>query len=254
MDKPREPLWSEHWAESRRAKADRRQQNREEWRRSAKNAVNERGAALEVTVEIPAEANGEAGGSRSLAKLRALMADPSIPLHRRLDAAEVVLSFELGPGAAVGADPDQIAATSYQFLNAAVDDPRTPEALRFRALKSVAAVENARAAVKSSAVTNTQKRELLCHLVNSQRSRTFRQAQCWHGVIASGDDWALKPSDEFPWPEGWPGDWAWPPSSFAAKLEHELPATFRDALLSIRATNRPDRWDDFLSMAAAPST
>jgi hypothetical protein len=124
--------WTEAWREAQKAKDERRKENREKWaKRRDWSDDNEHKIAVAI------EANG-AGGSRSLAALRTIMADPDTPLHRRLGAAEVVLAFELGPGAAVGADVDKIAAGSYQFLNAVIDTPGTPEALRFRCLKMIA--------------------------------------------------------------------------------------------------------------------
>jgi hypothetical protein len=104
-----------------------------------------------MIARILRQAPATAGACR---KMRAIMADPNARLYRRLDAAEVVLSYECGVGAGVGVDPETIAAASFKFLRAAADDVSTPEALKFRALKSIVAVENARAQAKSSAITN----------------------------------------------------------------------------------------------------
>jgi hypothetical protein len=121
MDKTRETLWHKNWSEARKAKEQRRAANCEAWANSPQNAANRHKDTLgAVAPEIVAEANDE-GGSVSLAKMRAIMADPEAPLYRRLDAAEVVLTYELGPGAAVGVDSDQIAAASYRFLKAVVE-------------------------------------------------------------------------------------------------------------------------------------
>jgi hypothetical protein len=238
------------WEEAKKAKAERRAENRRKWseRRDWSDDNQHK-----IEAEVPIEPTSEAGGSRSLSKLRSLMANPSVALHRRLDAAEIILVYELGPGAAVGADPEQVAAASYRFLNVVVDDPQTPEALRFRALRSIAAVENARAAQKSNAVTNADKHALLVALVNAERSRAIRAADCWSKAKET-DVWALRSSDDFPWPEGWPGDWEWPATSFAAELEQASDVTaFREKLRSIRARNRDDNWERFLGMADGPS-
>jgi hypothetical protein len=90
--------WTEPWAESRKQKDQRRKENREKWaKRRDWDADNEH--KLDADVEgIPNEVNG---GSGSLAKMRAIMLDPAVALYRRLEAAEVVLSYELGPGAGV---------------------------------------------------------------------------------------------------------------------------------------------------------
>jgi len=237
---------AEGWEKAKADKAERRRQNRENWANSPQNAANRHKDTYGATApEITGEANG-AGGSRSLAALRTIMADPNTPLHRRLDAAEVVLAFELGPGAAVGADVEQIAAGSYVFLNTVIDTPGTPEALRFRCLRMVASVENARAASKNTVAEHAAKRELLMRLVNAERVRTIRTAGTWSEAVTT-DAWALKASDDFPWPEGWPGDWPWPPSTFSTPLEqaHDV-AAFREQLRSIGARNRDDHWQRFL--------
>jgi hypothetical protein len=233
-------IWTEAWTEARQRKDQRRAENRERWaKRRDWSDDNEHKVAVAI------EANG-AGGSRSLAALRAIMADPDTPLHRRLDAAEVVLAFELGPGAAVGADIDQIAAGSYQFLNAVIDTAGTPEALRFRCLKMIASVENARAASKNTVAEHAAKRALLLKLVNSERVRTFRAAGVWSEAVRT-DAWALKTSDDFPWPAGWPGDWPWPPASFSTALENVFGVTaFKEQLRAVKATNRADDWERFL--------
>jgi hypothetical protein len=231
--------WTEAWAEARKAKDERRKANREKWaKRRDWSDDNEHKA------DVAIEANG-AGGSRSLAALRTIMADPDTQLHRRLDAAEVVLTFELGPGAAVGADVDQIAAASYLFLNAIIDTPGVPEALRFRALKMIASVENARAASKNTVAEHAAKRQLLVALINAERVRAFRAAGMWSEAVKA-DQWALRLGDDFAWPEGWPGSWQWPPATFVGALQDPQNVTeFTRQLLAIRATNRADDWEKF---------
>ena len=96
----------------------RRKANQERWANDPANANHtrlQRQAA--VTPAIEAEAKGDSNGSNSLQRMRDIMSDAGAPLYRRLDAAECVLTFELGPGAAAGADPDTIA------YEATVTDP-----------------------------------------------------------------------------------------------------------------------------------
>ena len=235
----------EGWAKAKAAKAERRARNREEWRTSPKNAMNVRQDAIEaIASEIPGDSTGD--GSDSLAELRRLMADKDVALHRRIDCAEVILAYELGPGAAVGAKTDEIAAGSFRFLKSVTDTPESPEALRFRCLKLIAAVENARAASKNTVAEHAAKRRLLIALVNSVRTRSFRTAGTWREAVKT-DAWALTNADAFDWPKGWPGDWVWPLATFSALLEQDHDVTaFRELLLSIRATNRDDRWEDYL--------
>jgi hypothetical protein len=233
----------EGWEKAKADKAARRKANRERWaKRRDWSDDNEHKIAIEV--EDP---SGKEGVSTSLQRLRSIMADPNVALHRRLDAAEVILTFELGPGAGVGIDPDQIAAASFKFLRAVSDDATTPDALKFRALKSIVGIENARVAAKSGAEANIAKRQLVLNLVNSVRSRLYREAGVWPVVVASGSEWALRWEDDFPWPSEWPGSWAWPPTTFSTALQHGISDTFRAELLSIRATNRPDTWEKFLT-------
>jgi hypothetical protein len=234
----------EGWQKAKEAKAKRRAENREKWsRRRDWSSEEEHKIAVDIE-DTPGSSDEHV--SASLRQMRAIMGDSTVALFRRLDAAEVLLSYELGPGAAVGVDPELIASTSYRFLKAVVEDSSTPEALRFRALKSIVAVENARAQAKSSAVTNAEKRELLLRLVNAERVRALRASGNWPEAVKGGDQWALKRSDDFSWPDGWPGDWPWPCKTFSTALEqvHDV-TTFREQLRSVRARNRADDWELF---------
>ena len=182
------------------------------------------------------------------------MADVRTSLHRRIDCAETIIAFEIAPGAAVGVDPDEVASAAYKFLRAADDNASTREALRFRSLRLLASIENARAAQKSNAVTFAQKRALLVALVNAERIRALRAAGTWNDVVARGAPWSLESTDTFDWGNSqWLGDWAWPAASFAVGLEqasHERTEAFRQQLLGIKATNRDDRWEDLLGSKA----
>jgi hypothetical protein len=245
MDKTRESLWHAHWQAAKADKLERRRQNREAWKNSAANVMNQRAA---IVPEIAVDPVDDATETGSLARLRTIMADGNQPLHRRIDAAEVLVSFELAPGSASNVDPDQVAATSFQFLRAVVDKPATPEALRFRALKSVATIENSRSQSKNISVTHQSKRQLLINLVNAERVAVFRSAGVWPKVVKT-DAWAVTLGDDLPWPAGWPGDWTWPPGAFAAELEHadrEHNETFRTQLRAITAKNRLDDWERLL--------
>jgi hypothetical protein len=251
MDKERSSLWHQHWAEAKKAKEDRRRQNREGWAVSPHNSHNRhKQDAVVLGLSLDEEA-AAGGGSASLRKMRAIMADTNAQLYRRLDAAEIVLSYELSPGAAVGADPNTIAAASYHFLKAVADDPQVPEALKFRALKSIVAIENQRVQVKNSAAEYDTKKRLSIALCNAERGRALRAAGVWRQVIERNEPWFLEAGDDLAAPPGWfDGGWHWPTSSFAAQLEHADPeriAAFKQELLNIRATNRVDRFDEILA-------
>jgi hypothetical protein len=243
--------WTEAWQQAKAEKLKRREQNREEWRTSPKNAMNVRGEMLEA-LAVPGEPHDdESNGSSSLDQLRRIMGDPSIVLHRRIDAAEVLVPFEIAPGAATNVDPDQVAAKSFQFLRAVIDAKETPEALRFRALKCVAGIENARVQLKNSNVTNAVKKELLVKLVNAERNRRLRQTGRWPEIVASDMQWFVTTSDDLEAPAGWYNDsWVWPVAGFAAQLEHidtERTAIFKQQLLAIRPANRIDPFDQLLA-------
>src|SRR5262249_13735058 len=108
-------------AEEKLSRRARSAMNREAWAKSPLNANNFHKLTREVSAPIQpekAETVEDPKGSASLAKLRAIMLDESAPLYRRLDAADVIIDYELGPGAAVNVPPEQIASTAYQFFRA----------------------------------------------------------------------------------------------------------------------------------------
>jgi hypothetical protein len=108
-----------------------RRENMRRWATSPDNANNQKSATLAAVAEVPPEE--PIPPIASLEALRALMVNAELPLHRRIDAAEVVLSYELGAASLAGADPDvPIAAASFKFLQAVASNPEVPEALRFR--------------------------------------------------------------------------------------------------------------------------
>jgi hypothetical protein len=151
MDKARETEWHRNWGKAKADKARRRIENREAWAKSSRNANQQRGETLDALAPaIDAELVEDTKTSASLRRLRAMMADASVPLYRRLDCAELVLSYELGPGAVAGLNPDEVGADSYWFLRAVSENDDTPESLRFRSLKAIVAVENARAAIRNA--------------------------------------------------------------------------------------------------------
>jgi hypothetical protein len=221
--------------------------NAKRWADSPANANNlHKLTRAAVAPEIPTEPVDDAPGSASLVQMRALMGDASTPLYRRLDAAECVLVYELGAGAGVGLDPADIAASSFRFLKAVADDENVPESLRFRALKSVLAIENTRKTAFQGSLQYAAKKELQLRLINSARIDAMKRAGRW--PPAPGAEWALDSSDEVGWLPGWPGDWAWPPRSIHAAIDRrDNVDALRDRLLAMRATNRIDDFDRILS-------
>jgi hypothetical protein len=190
--------------EKKAARMAKRAANKEAWKYHPANAnaawMQRQAEMMEATtaaIEVEPVPEAECG---SLAKLRGIMADPAAPLYRRIDAAEIVLTYELAPGSLVNVAADQVAAASYRFMQAVIDATETPEPLRFRALKSVAAIENARAS-RAGATTDTTQREFWVALVNAARRSALIRAGVWDRVAADGAEWALSPGDEFDMPE-----------------------------------------------------
>jgi hypothetical protein len=226
--------------------SERRARNQAAWATSPNNVsfqfAKQLQAAKAARIKITADVS-DANGSASLNRLRRLMADPDIQLYRRMDAAEIILGYELAPGAVAGAEPDEISAGSYRFLKAVIDDPDTPEALEFRALKCIAQVENARAQIRNAGEQLGLKRALFVELVNAERRHTLIAAGKW----PANGGWCLETSDTFVWSADWPGLWGWPPRAIGAAYKPHPNGVqmdpFRTMLRSVRATNREDQWD-----------
>jgi hypothetical protein len=230
----------EGWETAKEAKAQRRAQNRAVWANSPRNAAAARGIAAEIPVEPVEDSNG----SGSLTALRKIMGDVAAPLHRRIDAAETVISFELAPGAAANVEPDLVASVSYKFLQNVVASPDTPDALRFKALRLLASVENQRAQLRSTSASLHAKRELLVGLCNAQRRALMFEAGRWPPPV--GARWALTLADDITWPEGWPGMWSWPPDTSMAAAYSSPGDVIRTHFGTIRARNRVDDFDRIL--------
>jgi hypothetical protein len=233
-------LTAEQRAERREAAAKKRAANKEAWERHPANANAawlQRQLELKEAAEIPV-ALPSVAETGSLAALRAIMADQAAPLHRRLDAAEVVLAYELAPAALANAPNDQVAAVSFMFLRAVADCVETPDALRFRALKHIAAIENARAA-KHDPDQAASEREALIASANSVRRHELRRAGCW--PVPEGVRWWLDRADIVDAPPEPHGDRDL--ESMLALPAAELQWLFearQTALLAITATNRDD--------------
>ena len=131
------------------AREARRAANQEEWRR---NHINSNQQTEHILSAVIADDEIEGiGDTTPLDKLRDIMLDPRAQLYRRLDAAELVLAYELAPGALVNVPPSEVAAISFRFLRGVAEAAETPERLRFRALKSMLAIQHKRAAASSTA-------------------------------------------------------------------------------------------------------
>ena len=240
----------------RREREARSAANKAAWASDPRNVNHTRAEAKATVIAVPLDPEPEPGrgDNRALDRLRAIMGNPDHPLYRRIEAAEAVLQYELAPAALASGSAEPVAATALRFLRAIVDLADTPESLRFRALRCIAAIENARAA-RVDGDQLAGKRDLLLARVNSERRRVLIEAGCW----PAADGWALSPGDDVPWPEGWPGSWAWPPPDSGVRLDaaklHPRSEAAREAwralLRSVRARNRVDDWDrDILASAA----
>jgi hypothetical protein len=239
-------------AAGREARAVKREANRAAWRAAPNNGNNRASIERERLKAARLEAtpiDDDDHGSASLRQLRALMNDGGTPLYRRLDAAEIVLSYELGPGAAVGSDPDMIAVASYRFLKMVIDDVDTPEALRFRALKCVAQVENRRSELRNNAEALYEKRAMLIGLANSERRSYLVETGQW--PPAADTRW-LEVSDAIALPSSWVA-MQWPPAATShAYRGHDLVA-FRAMLRQVSGGDDDDFWVRYGPMAETAS-
>src|SRR6516162_2146449 len=86
--------WTEAWHEARRKKDERRAENRAKWA-GRRDWSDDNAHKLELGTGLDEGTHPD--GSESLRKLRAIMANTNIQLHRRLDAAEILVSFEIAP-------------------------------------------------------------------------------------------------------------------------------------------------------------
>jgi hypothetical protein len=234
------------------AKAAERERNRAAWRADPSNGNNRHTREQEKLKAARLEATPISDNERSSASLQRLkwiMADPGTPLYRRLDCAELVLSYELGPGAVAGLDPDEVGADSYRFLRAVSENDDTPEPLKFRSLKAIVAVENARAAIRNASEALVAKKHLLIALVNGERKRAMHINNAW--PPPKGSCWWVNSSDTIPWPRGWPGLWSWPLTAMAPAYGAGDATMLRAELLAIKATNRIDDWDTLLTAPTA---
>jgi hypothetical protein len=233
--------WEEHWDEARKAKDERRKSNRAKWSERRDWTDDNKVIAPAIALESTEETNT----SGSLAELRKIMADVAAPLHRRIDAAETVISFELAPGAAADLEPDLVASVAYKFLQSVVASSQTPDALKFKSLRLLASVENQRAQLRSTSASLHAKRELLVGLCNAQRVQQLVGAKRW--PPPTGAQWALTLADDIAWPEGWPGAWSWPLNTSLAAAFSKPSNAVRANFGAIRAKNRQDEFDRILA-------
>jgi hypothetical protein len=221
----------------------RRIKNRESWETNPKNANVAYAVAKEAIKKIVVDVSS-VSESGSLSRLRSIMTDEDTPLYQRMEAAETILSYELAPGSAVNIPSEQIAAASYQFMQAVADNAETPQSIRFKALRSLASIENARARVSDTDAL-ADRRVHLIELINGARRRYLIESGDWPTVCASSHRWQLEASDDIDVPRlvqaldsiGSSLDRAVTSPDTAARN-----AARRVALLSVTARNRPDDW------------
>jgi hypothetical protein len=238
--------------ERREAKAKRREENRRRWEASPKNINHQLAEARLAEAEIPAELPPD-DDLRALSKLRKIQNDPRQPLYRRADAAMSCIMYEVGPGQASGAASELISSQSYLFLKSIAAAEATPEPVRMRALRSLAAAENlrARAADPGEAAA---RRETIIQLINGARREALRQV--WPHVCATDAPWSVSVADDLTLPDA-----AEPAASRALSLGELLDRAVslgedelrrrrqqrRATWLAITAKGREDRWRDLLT-------
>jgi hypothetical protein len=211
----------------------RRIKNRERWDTHPLNANAAHAEMKQLLKRIPVPEVTDVG---SLSQLRAIVADTEAPLYRRVEAAEIVLSYELAPGSAINMPQEQIAAASYRFMQAVADHAETPDNIRFKCLRSLASIENARARVGDTEALADRRVHLL-ELVNAARRRHLISSGCW----PASHRWQLDPSDDIDIPR-----LSQSLDSIGTSLDRASASARasdrRSLLLSIVARNRPDNW------------
>jgi hypothetical protein len=240
--------------------------NKEAWKTHPANANAawmQRQAELKAatSIKLP-EIAADQPETGAMGRLRKVMLDPAEPLYRRIDAADAILSYELAPGGAIDVPADQIAATSYLFLKAVSEDADTPEALRMRADKLLLAVENRRRSASTDGpAQHHASREFWRAMINAERREALREAGVWHRVVDLDETWALHVNDSFDLPEvpeldvgtsiskaGF-GDYLDALKRVPKEVKDAYHEERRAVLLSVRAKNRPDNWENLLVAA-----
>src|SRR4051812_44465708 len=105
-------------AEREAARAAKRAANRQSWEESTQNANVRNAAAKEAIKPIQIELPPELEGSGALGQLRAIMADTRRPIYQRAEAASAILAYELSPASLVNVPSEEVAASSFKFLQA----------------------------------------------------------------------------------------------------------------------------------------
>lgn len=241
------------------ARAARKQANREAWAADPRNANAQRAEVRAAAIALEAEAAAETGDNRALSKLRRIMADINRPVHQRCEAASAVLLYELSPSSLANVPAGEpVAAASYRFLQAVADDPETPEPLRLKVLRDIAAIENARAARPPDPEKAEETRRLVIAMINGHRRMMLHKK----GLSPSRTEWVIRADDVFDMPLDAPASPASATMTIADLLDHAraLPVAEqqrqhearRRRMLGVRIRSRLDPWDEIMAGASRP--
>jgi hypothetical protein len=163
----------------------------------------------------------------SINTLRSMMRDDDEPIGRRVEAAEVVLGYELPPAALANATVEPISSEAYTFLKYIAHMHEAPSALKFRALKALSAIESAKPRkVDPQAVEDQRRREI--RLINAARRADLQARGMWPSPVRG---WFIRPDDAVDLPDT-------PDQTTGAG------GRTPEQYLAVRITNRPDPWDD----------
>jgi hypothetical protein len=163
----------------------------------------------------------------SIDALRDMMRNDDEDLPRRVEAAEVVLGYELPPAALVNATVEPASSEAYIFLKYLAHMQEAPSALKFRVLKALSAVESAKPRkVDPQAVEDQRRREI--RLINAARRAELQSRGLWPSPVRG---WFVGPDDMIDFPD-------------AADISAQTHARTPEQYLAVRITNRPDPWDD----------
>jgi hypothetical protein len=215
-----------------KTRAEKRAENQARWIAEPDNAHGQLARAKEIIKAKPPKITGIE--DLSINTLRGMMRDDDEPIGRRVEAAEVVLGYELPPAALANATVEPISSEAYTFLKYIAHMQEAPSALKFRALKALSAIESTKPRkIDPQAVQDQRRREI--RLINAARRAELQSRGLWPSPIRG---WFIGPADTVDLLDN-------PDQTMGAG------GRARDQLLAARITSRPDPWDE---LTASQST
>lgn len=212
--------------QQKKTRAEKREENKARWLSYPDNIHGELARASETIKIKPPQITGIE--DLSINVLRRMMRDDDEPIGRRVEAAEIVLGYELPPAALASATVEPVSSEAYIFLKYIAHMTEAPSALKFRALKALSAIESAKPRKIDPQEADNRRRWQIA-LVNAAR-RVELQAR---GAWPTDNSWFIGPGDVVDFLD------SVEPNTGAGGRARE-----REQLLAVRIKNRPDPWDN----------